>query len=148
MVDPIWQPDTVVAGLATWLDGVLPVSMGGKAITTYHNGPPADAVVPFVLVTVPPGSAPVAAAAVSGFHDILHLVLGVRAVCATEAETNALFGIIRARMAARSRTGFVTPMVLASAKVMDRVANYDGSPDLVGGLWQQFETFEITYQRP
>lgn len=148
MVDPIWQPSVVVAELKTWLGTVLPATVGSKPLTIWQEVPPPETLVPFVIVAMPPGSTPIAAAAQSGFHDILGLQLGVRAVCATETETRALFDLIRARVAARARIGYVTPMALTTAKVMKREANYDGFPDLVGGLWQQFETFEITYQRP
>jgi len=144
----IWQPSPVVAALKTWLGAVLPASMGGKPLTMHQEVPPPETLVPFVIISMLPGSTPVAAAEQSGFHDILHLQLGIRAVCATETETRTLFDLIRARVAARTRTGYVTPMTLTAAKVMTREANYDGFPDLVGGLWQQFETFEITYQRP
>jgi len=148
MVDPIWQPSVVVAELKTWLGSVLPAAVGGKALTVWQDTPPPETLLPFVVCSALPGSTPVAAAAQSGFHDILRLQLGLRAVCATETETRALFDIIRLRIAARTRTGYVTPMALTTARVMKRKANYDGAPDLVGGLWQQFETFEITYQRP
>jgi hypothetical protein len=148
MVDPIWQPSPVVAEIKTWLGGVLPAAMGGKPLTMHQEVPPPETLVPFVIVSMLPGSTPVAAAAQSGFHDILGLQLGLRAVCATETETRALFDMIRARVAARTRAGYVTAMALTTAKVITREANYDGFPDLVGGLWQQFETFEITYQRP
>jgi len=148
MVDPIWQPSVVVAELKTWLGTVLPATVGSKPLTMWQDTPPPETLLPFVVCSALPGSTPVAAAEQSGFHDILRLQLGLRAVCGTETETRALFDIIRAKVAARTRTGHVTPMALTTARVMKRKANYDGAPDLVGGLWQQFETFEITYQRP
>jgi len=148
MVDPIWQPTVVVAELVTWLSGVLPAAMGGKTLTGHQDSPPPDVVLPFFVASMLPGSTPIAAAEQSGFQDILRLQLGLRAVCPTETQTRALFDMIRARVAARARTGYTTAMALTTAKVITREANWDGEPDLVGGLWQQFETFEITYQRP
>jgi hypothetical protein len=148
MVDPIWQPSVVVAEFKTWLGSVLPAAVGGKALTMWQDTPPPETLLPFVVCSALPGSTPVASAAVSDYHDILYLQLGIQALCGTETETRALFDIIRAKVAARTRTGYVTPMALTTARVMTRTANYDGAPDLVGGLWQQFETFEITYQRP
>ena len=148
MVDPIWQPSVVVAELKTWLGTVLPATVGSKPLTMWQDTPPPETLLPFVVCSALPGSTPVAAAAVSDYHDILYLQLGIQALCATETEVRALFDIIRLKVAARARVGYVTPMALTTARVMTRKANYDGAPDLVGGLWQQFETFEITYQRP
>jgi len=147
--DPIWQPQVVVAELVVWLSGGLPPTMGGAELSGWVDSPPPDVALPFFTVGVLPGSVPSAAAAVSGYHDVMALLLGIRAVAATETATRALADLIRVRVAARTRAaGYVTPMVLDAVRVIDREANYDGFPDLVAGLWQQHETYTITYQRP
>ncbi|HEY8881934.1 MAG TPA: hypothetical protein VIM47_00890 [Dermatophilaceae bacterium] len=149
MPDPIWQPQVVVAQLVVWLSAGLPPTMGGKVLTGWADSPPGDVALPFFTVGVLPGSVPTAAAAVSGYHDVMALALGIRAVAATETAARALADLIRVRVAARTRAaGYVTPMDLAAVKVIDREANYDGFTDLVDGLWQQHETYTITYQRP
>jgi len=147
--DPIWQPQVVVAQLVVWLSAGLPPTMGGKPLTGWPDDPPPDVALPFFTVEVLPGSKPTAAAAVSGYHDVMALALGIRAVAATKTATRALADLIRARVAARTRAaGYVNPMDLDAVKVIDREANYDGFPDLVAGLWQQHETYTLTYQRP
>ncbi len=148
MVDPIWQPEHVVAQFVTWLGDALPPSIGGNALSGHQNSPPPDVRLPFFVVSSLPGSPATAAAAVSGYHDLLALALGIRAVAATESATRALAELIRARVAARTRAaGYVTPMNLEAVRVIARVANMDGYPDLVAGLWQQLDTYVLTYQR-
>lgn len=149
MPDPIWQPEVVIAELVDWLATVLPATMGSKELSCHHDSPPPDVLLPFVVVSSPPGSMASAAAAVSGYHDVVALQVGIRAIAATEASTRALSDLIRAHWAARIRgAGYATPMALTSVKVIERAANFDGFPDLVAGLWQQHETYVLTYQRP
>ena len=138
--DLLYRIADIATLLGPQLDAELPAG-----VAVHANVLPVKATAPYVLLTA---RAPRLQGPMMAGDQTNEITVGAVSVGVNHDQAVKLGDQLRALLTGRDGRGaFLLPLTLAGRAVLQRASNDDGAPDLVGGVPQWNETYQLTLGR-